>query len=143
MDHAVDILNRLLAAESGSLIHRLRESNPFVNTRAASDHAIVGKMIADVQRHRHELVEMILSLRGAPAPPRYATELGGVHYLKLSFLMPQVIADTRELVKTYESAGSTSYPETDALIAQILADHKRHMADLERLHAGMAQPAGR
>ena len=142
MDHAVDTLNRLLAAESGSLIHRLGESNPFVNTPAASDYGIVEKMLADVKRHRHELVEVILSLRGAPVPPRYATDLGGVHYLKLSFLMPQVIANVRQLVKAYESAGPTGRPQADALIARILADHKRHLAELEKLHANIAQSAG-
>ncbi len=143
MDHAVDILNRLLEAESGSLIHRLGESNPFVNTPAAGDYAIVERMLADVRRHGHELVEMILSLRGAPVPPRYATALGGVHYLNLSFLMPQVIANVRQLVKTYGSAGATGSPQADALIARILADHNRHLAELEKLHANLAQPAGR
>lgn len=141
MEIAVDILNELLDAENGNLIHRLGESNPYISRSAAVDHAVVKKMRADVDRHRRELVEMILSLRGAPAAPTYPTPLGGVHYLKLSFLMPQVIASIRELVKTYESVGSTGRPQADALIARILADHKRHLAELERRHAAIAQPA--
>lgn len=141
MDHAVDILNRLLDAECGNLICRLGEANAYVSWPAAVDHAIVEKMLADVERHRREMIDMILSLRGSPAPPRYATALGGVHYLKLSFLMPQVVASVRQLVKTYESVGSTGRPQADALIARILTDHKRHRAELEKLHANIAQPA--
>lgn len=140
MDHAVDTLNRLLDAESSSLVHRLGESNPFVTWPAAADRAIVERIVADVRRHQQELVDMIISLRGAPVPPRYATAMGGVHYLKLSFLMPQVIASERQLVQAYESAGSTGRPQADALIARILTDHKRHLAELEKLHANLAQP---
>lgn len=143
MDHAIDTLNRLLDAEYSSLVHRLGESNPFVTWPAAADRAVVEKIVADVRRHQHELVEMILSLRGAPVPLRYPTALSGMHYLKLSFLMPQVLASMRELVKTYESAGSTGRPQADALIARILADHKRYLAELEKLHANLAQPAAR
>ncbi len=141
MDNAVDILNELLEAECGNLIHRLGESNPYVSRSAAVDHAVVERMRADVERHRRELIDMILSLRGSPAPPSYPTALGGVHYLKLTFLMPQVIASVRGLVRTYESVGSTGRPQADALIGRILADHKRHLAELEKLHSNIAQPA--
>jgi hypothetical protein len=141
MEPAIETLNRLLDAEHGNVVHRLGESNPFVTWPAAADRAIVEKTVADVRRHQHELVEMILSLRGAPIPPRYPTSTGSVHYLKLSFLMPQVIAGLRQLVKTYESAGSTGRPQADALIARILADHKRHLAELEKLHTNLALPA--
>ena len=140
MEPAIEILTLLLEAEYGNLVHRLGEADPYVNWLAAADRAVVEKMIADVRRHQHELVEMILTLRGAPIPPRYPTALGRVHYLKLSFLMPQVIASVRELVRTYESAGSTGRPQADALIARIRADHKRHLAELEKLHANLAQP---
>lgn len=140
MEPAIETLNRLLDAEYGSLVHRLGESNPFVTWPAAADRAVVEKIVADVGRHQHELVEMILSLRGAPVPPSYPTSTGGVHYLKLSFLMPQVIASMRQLVQTYETAGSTGRPQADALISRILADHKRHLAELDRLHANLAQP---
>ncbi|HKQ46909.1 MAG TPA: hypothetical protein VJZ71_02440 [Phycisphaerae bacterium] len=141
MEHAVDTLNRLLDAESSSLVHRLSESNPFVTWPAAADRAVVERIVADVGRHRRELVEMILTLRGAAVPPRYPSSMGGVHYLKLSYLMPQVITSVRELVKTYESAGSTGRPQADALIARLLADYQRHLAELEKMHANLAQPA--
>lgn len=141
MEPAIETLNRLLDAEYGNLVHRLGESSPFVTWPAAADRAVVEKIVGDVRRHQHELVEMILALRGAPVPPRYPTSMGGVHYLKLSFLIPQVIAGMRQLVKLYESAGSTGRPQADALIARILTDHKRHLAELERLHANLAQPA--
>lgn len=137
MEHAIQTLNRLLDAEYGNLIHRLAEADPFVTASASDDRAVVRRMAADLERHQRGLVEMILKLRGAPAPPRYPTDLSAVHYLDLSYLMPQVISGVRRLVKTYESAGTTGHPEADALIARILDDHRRHLAELERMHANL------
>lgn len=139
MERAVQTLNRLLAAEYGNLIQRLAEADPFVTGQSAADHAEAERMLEDIKRHQRELAQMIIRLRGAPVPPNYPTSLGGVHYLKLSYLMPQVIAGVRELVRLYEQAGTTGDPEADALVARILADHQRHLATLQRLHSNLFQ----
>ena len=141
MDLAVDILNRLLIAEYGSLIHRLAEASPYVSWRSTEHHAAIQRMLADVKRHQHELAGMIVRLRGAPAPRTYPTSVGGVHYLKLSYLMPQVIAGARDLVQLYEQAGTTGDGDADALIARNLEDHRRHLRELEQIYAGLHQPA--
>ena len=139
MERAVQTLNRLLAAEYGNLVQRLAEADPFVTWPAAEDSAEVRRMCEDSKRHQGELIQAIIRLRGAPVPPTYPTSVGGVHYLTLSVLMPQVIAGVRELVKTYEQAGTTGDREADGLIARILADHQRHLASLQRLHSNLLQ----
>ena len=139
MERAVQSLNRLLAAEYGNLIQRLAEADPFVSGQSAADHAEVQRMLEDIKRHQRELAQMIIRLRGAPVAPSYPTSLGGVHYLKLSYLMPQVIAGVRDLVRLYEQAGTTGDDEADALVARILGDHQRHLATLQRLHSNLFQ----
>lgn len=139
MERAVQTLNRLLTAEYGNLVQRLAEADPFVTGQSSEDRAEVQRMLADIKRHQQELIQMILRLRGSPVPPTYPTDMGGVHYLKLSYLMPQVIAGVRELVRTYEQAGTTGDREADGLVARILADHQRHLAGLQRLHSNLFQ----
>lgn len=141
MERAVDTLNRLLAAEYGSLVRRLAEADPFVTWPAAEDKAEVKRMQADIDRHERDLAQVIIKLRGAPVTAGYPTSVGGVHYLKLSFLMPQVIANVRDLIRAYEQAGTTGDREADALISRNLEDHKRHLANLQHIHTNLFQPA--
>lgn len=142
MSHAktIQLLNTLLEAEYGNLIQRLGEAAPHVDWPAAADSLLVQRMLEDHRRHERELAEMILRLRGSPIPPTYPTSVGGVHYLRLEYLMPQVIAGVKELIRTYETCGGAAHPEADAVLARNLADHKRHLAELTRLHANL-QPA--
>jgi hypothetical protein len=140
-DQPVRVLNALLAAEYANLIQRLGEATPFVTGSAAADSLLVQQMLADHRRHLRDLAAMIQRLRGTPVPPNYPTSIGGVHYLRLDYLMPQVIAGLRRLIQTYETCGGAGHPEADALIAGILADHRRHLAELQRLHANLFQSA--
>lgn len=141
MERAVDTLNRLLAAEHGSLVRRLEEAAPFVSWRSASDRAEIQRMFSDTECHQRDLIQMIIRLRGAPLPPTYPTAVGGLHYLRLSYLMPQVIAGVRDIVDLYESVGTTGDRDADALCGRILENHKRHLANLQRIHSNLFQPA--
>jgi hypothetical protein len=137
-DQTISVLNRLLAAECGNLIFRLGECNPFVNWPAADDRAVVAHMLVDSKAHQAELANLILKLKGSPTSASYPTALGGVHYLKLSYLIPQVMAGVRGLIQAYEASSGTGHPEADALISRIVSDHRRHLAELERLHSNLA-----
>lgn len=141
-DTTIAKLNTLLAAEYGSLLHRLSECNPFVTWPAADDRAMIQRMLADARAHRHDLANLILKLRGSPVASTYPTSVGGVHYLNLSYLMPQVIAGLRGLIQQYERLGPTGNSEADALVSRLLSDHKRHLAELEKMHSNLA-PAAR
>jgi len=135
---AVDTLNDLLGAEFVSLIPRLGEASPFVTWPATEDQALIRQMLADAQTHQRELTQLILALRGSPNPPRYDAEVGALHYVKLSYLMPEVIESVRRLIAAYESAGPTGSAEADALIARHLKTYQQHLAHLEKLHTGGA-----
>jgi len=134
--NAVDALNDLLAAEYESLIPRLAQADPYVSWPAADDRALIEQMLADVEAHKRDLTQLILKLRGSPVPPRYSTETGGLHYVQLSYLMPAVIQSVREMIAAYESAGPTGSAEADALNARHLADYRRYLTHLEKLHGG-------
>jgi hypothetical protein len=134
----IDSLNRLLRAESGSLIHRLAEASPHVSWPAAGDHLIVQEMRSEILDHQQSLATMILDLRGAPSPPGYPIQTGSVHYLELSFLMPLVIDNMRRLISLYETAGVRSH-DAAALVNRILGDHRRHLSQLERIHSNLTQ----
>ena len=73
-------------------------------------------------------------------PRRFSTSTGGVHYVKLAFLIPDVIESLRRMIAAYESAGAAGHPDADALIARHLTDYRRHLDELEAKHA---DPAGR
>ena len=135
---AVDKLNRLLAAEYASLVHRLAEADPYVAWTSADDRALVERMAADEKAHIQALSDLIFDLRGAPVPPSYPTEVSGIHYLQLDYLMPQIIAGKRRLVAAYEAAGATGDARADGLVRRHLADHQRHLSELLKLHSNLA-----
>lgn len=130
---AIEMLNKLLDAEQASFIQRLGEVCPFVAPSEASDHALLGRLVAAAADRRRDLVEFILQLRGAPVTPRSAPDTTSSHYVGLSFLMPRVIDAQRRLVAAYESAGPSGSSAVDALIGRHLADLRRHLAELEKL----------
>ena len=140
-EQAVKILNDFLAAESASLVSRLRECDAYVAWTAAQDGLVIDRITADSAAHRHELVETILKLRGQPRPAQFKTMPRSEHYLRLDFLMPQMVKSMKSLAATYASAGPTGNVEADALVARILADHMRHLAELERLQGKLYQPS--
>ncbi len=142
-DQTITKLNSLLKAEYGCLVHRLGECTPFVTWPAADDRAVIQQMLVDAKAHQHELIKLILTLRGSPVPPSYPTSVGGLHYLNLSYLMPQVIAGLRGLVQLYELGGPTGHRESDALASRLLSDHKRYLAELEHMHSNLAASVGR
>ena len=97
-------------------------------------------MLADVEAHERDLIEMITSLRGAPMTPRYSTETSGLHYIKLDYIMPAVIDSVRQLIGIYESVGATGHSASDALIARNLANYQAYLTALEKMHSNLAQP---
>lgn len=142
-EQTIDVLNHLLEAECGSLIPRLGEAAPFVAWPAAQQRPLVQRMVADHEAHERDLCEMIIRLRGAPVTPRRSMATGGMHYIDLIHLLPDIVAGIRKLVETYESAAGGDNAEANGLIARILEDHKRHLADWEKLASDMARPTGR
>jgi hypothetical protein len=131
-ERAIEILNRLLDAEQASFIQRLGEACPFVSAAEVATWAVVGELAAASARRQGELTQVILELRGSPVPPRRSADTTSIHYVKLSFLMPKIIAALRDLIGEYASAGRTGYAEADAVIAGGVAEYKRYLAEISK-----------
>ena len=134
-EQATDTLNDLLQAECGTLSQHLGECSPFVSMLTAEDGALLKGIAVDSRVNQRALADLILKLRGSPRPGHIPTELGGVHYLTLSYLMPQIIAGFRTLIAKYESSSGTRSPEADALISRIAAQYRRQLSELQQRHA--------
>ncbi len=131
----VATLSALLAAEYESPLSRLREADPYVSWPAAADRLLSEKLLADAERHQRDLSELIAGLRGAPTPRRYDAKTASMHYVRFDYLVPEVIRSLRRLIAAYESAGSTTSPQADALISRHLADYRGHLTGLDKLHS--------
>lgn len=137
-ERTVDILNDLLEAEFSTLSQHLGECSPFVSMQSAEDQALLKRIGAEAREHQQAVADLIFRLRGTPRPPRMPTELGSIHYLTLAYLMPQIIAGLKALVRRYETASGTGNPEADALISRIAAKYRTQLAELEGRHQALA-----
>jgi hypothetical protein len=135
------VLNHLLRAEAGTLLQRLAESNVYSAWSSAADRLLLERMVSECRGHQQALAALILKLRGVPQTPWFPTEYGGVHYLDLTYLMPRVLEGVRSLIREYEASAGTGHAEADALLARHLSDHRRHLAELEKMHTNQAGAA--
>lgn len=136
-EHAIEILNNLLAAEYASLLPRLRQSNPFVTLAATEDREAVDRLIKDSERHERDLADLIMDLRGAPVPISYDIDTTSFHYITLEYLVPQILQNVHLLIDRYAGAGTTGNRQADALIGRHLADYQTHLKALEKMHGNL------
>lgn len=131
----LDALNDCLAAECRSIVGHLSDSQPFVSWLGVTDQQVVRQIIADENRHERDLAELIDNLDGVPLSDTPATDVAGVHYLDLRYLLSRIIEDKRRLLRTYEAASPRvgGDKEAAALIARITDDERRHLSELERI----------
>ena len=131
----VEVLNELLQAESAGLGQRLGESQPFAHLASVERLAAVQSCAAESREHVAWLSELIVSLRGVPAPhspDAYTTDL---HYLQVDALLPRVIADCEKLIAAYNAAAARladSPPATD-LLTRIRTRHEKQLKILKDL----------
>jgi len=140
-ERTIQVLNGLLEAEYSTLSQHLGECSPFLSMQTAEDAALLQRIHAEARRNQREVTDLIIRLRGAPLPPRLPTELGGVAYLTLEYLMPQIIAGLRSLIRKYESSSGTGTAEADALVSRIVARYRSQLRDLEKRHLDLAATA--
>ena len=89
------------------------------------------------ERHERALVDLVMDLRGAPAPVAYDIDTTSYHYVTLEYLMPQIIQSVRTLIATYNAAGTTGLRRADALISQHVIDYNARLKALEKMHANL------
>ncbi len=131
----IAVLNRLLDAESSSLVRRLGEAKPFVQASTAAHWALVQEMIASSEARQRRLAELVVAADGVPSPTRRSAATAALHYLDLAFLVPSLLADQKRVVAAYESVGATGWAPADAAIAAGLAEQRRRLDRLQALDA--------
>jgi hypothetical protein len=140
----IGILNELLAVESSNLLPRLAESNAFISWASADEVDAVARMVAEERAHVEWLVELILDLRGSPAPRVGSIDTAALHYVELHNLLPRIERAEAEVLKRYESLAPAvaSEPRAAARVAKIAARHRDHLEQLRRImrnHAATAK----
>ena len=130
-------LNELLQTESASLLARLAEAAPFVPADSADVYAVVQRMVRQTGEHLAWLGRTIHELGGAVAPRRPATNTGELHYLEISYLLPQLVDDCRRLNQAYQDGSGQvgATPAAAEVVGRILTRHTENLAALEQLVA--------
>jgi hypothetical protein len=135
-------INALLAAESGSLMQRLRESSAYVPPSAADEAFAVQELVDQDAQHAKKLVELLDRLRATPGPRRVMIDTGDLHYNRIHTLIPRLIADQKRLIAAYDSAQAPAAqdPQAADVVSALLASHRTHLAKLEQRTAAAINP---
>jgi len=136
----VNTIDKLLAAETGSLMHRLREVEAYVPAGAAEAALAVAELVAEDARHAQKLVELLDQLDATPGPRCVEIASGDLHFNRIHTLIPRLIADQKRLVAVYTWAQAEVSGDARAAdaVSQLLASHRTHLKKLEEL-AGATQ----
>lgn len=125
----VDILNDLLAMETGSCVARVREAGHYVSWPAAGKMGALREMIEEDSVHERWLIDEMQRLDGSPRPRALGIRTAGGHYLDAEYLIPTMIDEERRLVAAYRRAQSmvpSDATTTLRMLAGILARHEAH-----------------
>ena len=125
----VDILNDLLAMETGSCVARVREAGHYVSWQAAGKMGALREMIEEDSAHERWLVDEMQRLAGSPRPRTLGIHTAGSHYVDAEYLIPTIIDEERRLVAAYRRAQSmvpSDATTTLRMLAGILARHEAH-----------------
>ena len=143
----VDILNDLLAMETGSCVARVREAGHYVSWPAAGKMGVLREMIEEDSGHERWLIDEMQRLAGSPRPRVLGIQTAGSHYIDAEFLMPRIIEEERRLAAAYRRAQSmvpSDATTTLRMLAGILARHEAHadrLAETDSPKPGAASQA--
>lgn len=134
---AIDILNELLALESRHLLPRLRESTVFVSWASTDEQQELATMIDEQAEHRAWLVEAIDDLGGSPLPVLADIDSCDVHFLDVAYLLPRILANTEQVLASYEAAGAAvgDNPRAGSTLSSITERTQKHANRLRKLVA--------
>ncbi len=134
----VEVLNVLLAAESGSLVPHLADTDLFAHSEWADELAALQRMAGEFMENQQWLSEAIVALRGTPMPRFADASIADTHYVSVESLLPRVTEACRQLVETYRDAGGrvADSPQAAEVVKRITT---RHLENLETLQTFATQ----
>ncbi len=132
-----ETLDALVHAERRSLLPRLHESTVFVSWASAAEADAVRIMVAEEREHVNWLVDLINELGESPTPCTFDIHSATFHYMGLSYVLPMVLSNKKQLLQTYEhrAAGAAADARAAALVSRIQARHQAHLRTLESFAA--------
>ncbi len=137
----VDILNDLLAMETGSYAARLRDAGHYVSWPAAGKMGALRAIVEEDAGHERWLTEEIRRLSGSPRPRALGIRTAGDHYVDAQHLLPKIVADERGLVAAYRRAQGLIPAGAWITVRLLTGISARHEAHLNKLGEGAAPPA--
>ena len=138
----VDALNSLLEAEANSIFHFVGPGSPYVQQASPRVRESLGEVVARLDRHQQELVDLIRKLGGRPSiPSKPRAEDQYLSYLSLKSLLPKLVEAKQLMIQRYQNALSSVEGNTQA--AQLLEKHIEDMLmDMQQLNQAAAEVAG-
>ena len=139
-DISIDVLNAVYAAERSSLVPRLAESSLFFAWGDARQLAQVQRIIAEQQEHQAWLFEAIDRLDGSVYPSTPNAMSANLHYLDLTAVLPEVVADVDRRLERLTAAANTpnlAHVAVDTL-SRMQSRMQQHLVALTQLRDRIA-----
>lgn len=136
------MLDDCLRAEQHSLLPRLAQCAVFLSWASADEHYAARQMVSEEQEHMAWLVNMINELGETPTPAHANIRTTSLHFVELQYVMPQIVQDKQQLVRSYETASGRLAGNTDAtqLLNKIVTRHRMHLETLQAIARKAAKP---
>ena len=136
-DRTIELLNRLYAVESTSLLPRLLEVHPFTSAASAARFELIQRVSRHSREHCEWLVEAIEAADGCIRPAEPDPRSGSLHDVSIEALVPLARRGLQELVAAYEAAAGEQLISPDAadLIERSLTHYRQDLADLQAASA--------
>lgn len=133
----IDDLNAVLARVGSSLLQYTGDAFPW--TAAGTEH-IRRDVVRMAKRQREtiqRLTDEVVALGGLPDYGQFPTAYTGLHFVAISFLMKQLIADQEGVVKSICDLGDATRDERElnAALWELAAVEGSILEELKRLQA--------
>lgn len=135
MDNDLLIISAALERESRSLLHYLRDSYPWTPTSEQDKPDQIRRMADEQFQALGAMTRYLLSHRQSPPQMGfYPSSFTSINYAALDHLLPQVLADEKQLLSQLESDGDPISDSEGRGLLQSLADLKRgHIAKIQEM----------
>lgn len=138
-DLMADCLSDLIATETRSLARHLDEASPYLSPKAYAVWSTIKSMAAVSRDHARRLSGLLKALDLPQRPRTFDPSVANYHYQSLESLLPLLIDEKRQQIATYERAlTQASDADLAAVLAQLLAENRTHVSDLENALARLA-----
>ncbi|MCS7167852.1 MAG: ferritin-like domain-containing protein [Gemmatales bacterium] len=129
------VLNRIFAREKVSYLQYLRDAWVWTDAEGRTVWREIQRLIQEEDKMLQRLAELILRRKGILAKAVFEERFSESHFMSLAHLLPRLVAYERWMIGELEKdLAELDDAEAKALVEEILAMKRRHLAMLEQLH---------